>query len=75
MDSAVRRFDTLSHQERALTTREAGDGDHALVLEARRRHVPSIGLQHGFIYRHWLNYRHEPDEMEPIGRDLGCLIP
>jgi len=20
------------------------------------------GLQHGFIYRHWLNYRHEPDE-------------
>ena len=23
------------------------------------------GLQHGFIYRHWLNYLHEPDEMTP----------
>jgi hypothetical protein len=27
--------------------------------------VPSAGAQHGFIYRHWLNYRHEPDEIAP----------
>jgi hypothetical protein len=33
------------------------------MLEARRRGIPAAGLQHGFIYRHWLNYRHEPDEM------------
>jgi hypothetical protein len=45
------------------------------VLEARRRHIPTIGLQHGFIYRHWLNYRHEPDEFDRIGRDAGCPIP
>jgi hypothetical protein len=36
-----------------------------LLLESRRRGIPSAGLQHGFIYRQWLNYRHEPDEMEP----------
>jgi hypothetical protein len=24
-----------------------------------------VGLQHGFIHRHWLNYRHELDEMSP----------
>jgi hypothetical protein len=24
-----------------------------------------VGLQHGFIYRHWLNYLHEQDEMVP----------
>jgi UDP-N-acetylglucosamine 2-epimerase len=35
------------------------------LLEARRRKIATAGLQHGFIYRHWLNYRHEPDEMGP----------
>ncbi|HEY8550845.1 MAG TPA: hypothetical protein VIL35_12885, partial [Vicinamibacterales bacterium] len=48
-----------------LTYAEAGGWGRAIMLEARRRGVPSAGLQHGFIYRHWLNYRHEPDEMLP----------
>ena len=38
----------------------------ALVLEARRRGIRVVGLQHGFIYRHWLNYLHEPDEMAAV---------
>jgi hypothetical protein len=58
-----------------LTYAEAGGWGRALMLEARRRHVPSVGVQHGFIYRHWLNYRHEPDEMQPAGTDRGCPIP
>ncbi|MCX6545554.1 MAG: hypothetical protein NTV05_14230 [Acidobacteria bacterium] len=49
----------------ALTYAEAGGWGRALVLEARRRGIPTVGLQHGFIYRHWLNYLHEPDEMAP----------
>jgi UDP-N-acetylglucosamine 2-epimerase len=35
------------------------------VLESRRRGIPSVGLQHGFIYRHWLNYLHASDEIVP----------
>jgi hypothetical protein len=35
------------------------------MLEARRRGIPSVGLQHGFIYHSWLNYLHEDDEMRP----------
>jgi hypothetical protein len=58
-----------------VTYAEAGGGGRALVLEARRREIPSVGLQHGFIYRHWLNYRHEPDEITPMGVDAGCPIP
>ena len=46
----------------AVTYAEAGGWGRALALECRRRSVPLAGLQHGFIYRHWLNYRHEPDE-------------
>jgi len=46
-----------------LTYAEAGGWGRALMLEARRRGIPSVGMQHGFIYRHWLNYLHEPDEM------------
>ena len=49
----------------ALTYAEAGGWGRALALECRRRGIPLAGLQHGFIYRHWLNYRHEPDETIP----------
>jgi len=49
----------------AVTYAEAGGWGRALVLEARRRGIASVGLQHGFIYRHWLNYLHEADEMSP----------
>lgn len=48
-----------------LTYAEAGGWGRAIVLEARRRGIPSAGIQHGFIYRRWLNYLHEPDEMQP----------
>jgi hypothetical protein len=48
-----------------VTYAEAGGWGRAIVLEARRRGIPSAGLQHGFIYRRWLNYLHEPDEMQP----------
>lgn len=62
MDEAAAAFDVL-RPDVALTYAEAGGWGRALALEARRRGIPLAGLQHGFIYRHWLNYRHEPDEM------------
>lgn len=63
MDEAAAALDAL--EPRAVVTyAEAGGWGRALVLESRRRQIPSVGLQHGFIYRHWLNYRHEPDEIE-----------
>jgi hypothetical protein len=46
-----------------------------ILVDSTRRGVPSVGLQHGFIYRHWLNYRHEPDEIEAVGADRGCPLP
>ena len=49
----------------AVTYAEAGGWGRALALECRRRGIPLAGLQHGFIYRHWLNYRHEADETIP----------
>jgi hypothetical protein len=64
MDEAAAALEAL-RPAAVLTYAEAGGWGRALVLEARRRGIPSIGAQHGFIYRHWLNYRHEPDEVEP----------
>jgi hypothetical protein len=64
MDEAGAALDALKPGV-AVTYAEAGGWGRALVLESRRRGIPSVGLQHGFIYRHWLNYLHEPDEMEP----------
>ena len=74
MDEAASAIDALM-PDAILTYAEAGGWGRALVLEARRRGVRSIGLQHGFIYRHWLNYRHEPDEMAPQGDDRGFPAP
>lgn len=74
MDEAGAALDALQPGA-VVTYAEAGGWGRALVLEARRRRIPSVGLQHGFIYRHWLNYLHEPDEMQPVGADAGCPIP
>ncbi len=74
MDEAAAALDSLSPRV-VLTYAEAGGWGRALVLEARRRRIPSVGLQHGFIYRHWLNYLHEPDELAPTDRTPGCPIP
>ncbi len=64
MDEAGAALDAL-RPEVVVTYAEAGGWGRALVLECRRRQIRSAGLQHGFIYRHWLNYRHEADEMMP----------
>jgi hypothetical protein len=64
MDEAGAALDALRPAV-ALTYAEAGGWGRALMLECRRRGIRSVGLQHGFIHRHWLNYRHELDEMLP----------
>ncbi len=74
MDEAAAALEAIA-PEVAVTYAEAGGWGRALVLEARRLGVPSVGLQHGFIYRHWLNYRHEPDEIAPLGTDAGFPCP
>jgi hypothetical protein len=77
MDEAGAALDALQ-PDVAVTYAEAGGWGRALALEARRRNIPLAGLQHGFIYRHWLNYLHEPDEMEPLrggSRDAGFPRP
>jgi hypothetical protein len=64
MDEIGAALDALNPRV-AITYAEAGGSGRALALEARRRGIEVAGLQHGFIYRHWLNYLHEPDEMAP----------
>jgi hypothetical protein len=64
MDEAGAALDAC-HPRVVVTYAEAGGWGRAIVLESRRRGIPSVGLQHGFIYRHWLNYLHEADEMTP----------
>ena len=75
MDEAAAALDTLRPSS-VLTYAEAGGWGRALILESRRRGIPSAGLQHGFIYRQWLNYRHEADEIERGSRgDPGFPAP
>ena len=62
MDEAGAALDAI-RPEVAVTYAEAGGWGRAVILEARRRGIPTAGLQHGFIYDSWLNYLHEEDEM------------
>ena len=64
MDEAGAALDHLS-PDAVVTYAEAGGWGRALVLESRRRRIPVAATQHGLIYRHWLNYLHEPDEILP----------
>lgn len=70
MDEAAAALDALRPAV-ALTYAEAGGWGRALLIEARRRGIPSVGLQHGFIYHSWLNYLHEADEMLPDAANAG----
>ena len=75
MDQLGAALDALKPSA-VVTYAEAGGWGRAMVLEARRRGIASVGLQHGFIYRHWLNYLHEPDEMAPApGNPVGPGLP
>jgi hypothetical protein len=64
MDEAGAAMD-LGRPRLVLTYAEAGGWGRAIMLEARRRGIATAGIQHGFIYRRWLNYLHERDEMQP----------
>ena len=75
MDEAGAALDALRPRS-VVTYAEAGGWGRALILEARRREIPSVGLQHGFIYRRWLNYLHEADEVQPAdATDHGFPLP
>ena len=77
MDEAGAALDHLAPAA-VVTYAEAGGWGRALVLEARRRKIPVAAIQHGLIYRHWLNYLHEPDEMQPSAAnpaDVGFPTP
>jgi Capsule polysaccharide biosynthesis protein len=77
MDEAAAALDACRPRV-VVTYAEAGGWGRAIVLESRRRGIPSVGLQHGFIYRHWLNYLHEQDEMmtdADHGADHGFPSP
>jgi hypothetical protein len=75
MDEAGAALDALQPRT-VVTYAEAGGWGRALILEARRRGIPSVGLQHGFIYGRWLNYLHEADEMQPVSpADRGFPAP
>ena len=77
MDEAAAAMESV-RPALVVTYAEAGGWGRALMLEARRRQIPSVGVQHGFIYRHWLNYRHQADEMQPSAAnvaDRGFPLP
>lgn len=77
MDEAGAALDALRPAV-VLTYAEAGGWGRAIMLEARRRCIPTAGLQHGFIYHSWLNYLHEEDEMraDPVNPgDTGFPRP
>ncbi|MEO5821343.1 MAG: hypothetical protein ABIT71_12640 [Vicinamibacteraceae bacterium] len=77
MDEA-RAAITQARPRLVLTYAEAGGWGRAIMTEARRHGIPCAGIQHGFIYRRWLNYLHERDEMQPsatMAHDAGFPRP
>ena len=76
MDEAGAALDALPSRGASSPTPKPAAGAARSMLECRRRGIPSVGLQHGFIYRHWLNYLHEPDEMaaDPANPAIAAFL-
>ena len=68
MDEAGAALDALAAGSRASPTPKPAAGAARSCSKRAAAASRSVGLQHGFIYRHWLNYLHEPDEMQPTRR-------
>ena len=65
MDEAGAALDALAPQGGHHLRRGRRMGTRAGARGSPPRHLPTVALQHGFIYRHWLNYLHQPDEPQP----------
>ncbi len=65
MDEAGAALDRARAGRRADLRRGRRVGPRARARGATPRRARRSAIQHGFIYRHWLNYLHEPDEMRP----------
>ena len=64
MDEAGAALDALRRTSWSPTRRPAA-GAARWCSNRDDGRFPWRRLQHGFIYRHWLNYLHEPDEILP----------
>ena len=71
MDEAAAALDALEPDVARDLRRSRRLGPRARARRPARAGVPLAGLQHGFIYRHWLNYRHEPDEIGAGSAESG----
>jgi hypothetical protein len=74
MDDAAAAITTIK-PDVVVTYNEASAWGRAIVLEARRRGVPSVGVQHDLLGEHGVLYAHELDEMAPLGPDAGFPAP
>ena len=61
--------------EAVLVTYETGPRGRAIVIEAARRGIPTIGLMHGMIFDNHYDYMHDPVTTEPLRNPLGFAVP
>jgi hypothetical protein len=58
-----------------VVTYESGPHQRALLIEAARRSIPTVGLMHGMIYDTHYDYMHANVTTDPFGRPAGFAIP
>ena len=70
MDEAAAALFAIT-PEVVVVTADATARGRAIVLEARRRRVPTVGVQHELLTDFDAAYAHEPDELQPMDGDRG----
>src|SRR6185295_3975374 len=74
MDEAAAALGAVK-PELVVTYAEASAWGRALILESRRRGVPSVAIPHELAAIDSFLFSHEPDEMAPSGSDGGFPAP
>lgn len=70
----ARRLLAQVRPEAVLVTYETGPRQRALMIEAWRARIPTVGLQHGIIFDNHYDYMHRSVTTEPLGSS-GFAIP
>jgi hypothetical protein len=61
--------------EAVLATYETGPRGRALIVEAARRGIPSVGLMHGMIFDNHYDYMHDAVTAAPLDEPTAFAIP
>ena len=73
--AAASRMLAEERPDAVIATYEDGPWARALVIQAKRAKIPTLGLQHGMIFDNHYSYMHHRITTDPVTNPIGFVVP